>query len=312
MGMTSTVCPTLDGIAEKLEVCPLCGETEFKKLPTPGHWIGKDVFDSGDGIFGLCRCQSCSLAFVNPRPTQELLNAFYLSETYVCHSPEAGNARAAEFLLDRVAHYGPYQGKRFLDFGCGGGFLLRGAAAQWNAFGYDVGQRALASCQAQGLTATDNLNDFDSSSFDVVFLNHVFEHIAEQPDILRTCRRLLGKRGKLFIAVPNLAGMRARLSFHFLSRHFNIDERCRAFPIHLFYFTPRTLTQMLDKNGLHVVALETFGFGMDEFVNRPDPTLTDKVATVRTNKHRTLKQIAKKTFFTAGLGENLLAIARPK
>jgi len=318
MATTSTIgtTTTAGGIAEMLSLCPLCAESSFKRLPTPGHWIGEDVFSAGEGVFGVCRCQSCSLSFINPRPTKDLLDAFYHGSTYVCHEAGSGDARASDFLLERVAHYGPYEGRRLLDFGCGGGFLLRGATeAHWDAFGFDVGPRALASCRSQGLTVTDNLKDYSSSSFDVMFLNHVFEHIADPPALLRTCRNLLRQSGKLFIAVPNLAGLRARLSLGFLSRNFNVDERCRAFPIHLFYFTPHTLKQMLEGNGLRVVAIETFGFGMEEFINRPDSDVKEEVmapSARKSQKDRGLKQIVKKAFFGAGLGENLLAIACPK
>lgn len=303
-----------DNFAEKLPACPLCSGLSFRKLPTPGHWIGEDIFSCGAGTFGLCRCHNCSLVFVNPRPTQTLLNAFYGGENYVCHSPDAGGGSTARFLLERVARYGPSHDKQFLDFGCGGGFLLRAALdAGWNAFGHDIGKRALASCKAQGLNVTDDLGQLGSGRFDVVFLNHVFEHVAEPQDLLSSCRQLLTRDGKLFIAVPNLAGLRAQLSFRFLSRHFNIDERHRAFPIHLFYYTPRTLVKVLEKSGLRVIGVETFGLGMDEFVNQPDAGTSGSRAEVspkRTSGGKALRQIIKKAFFGARLGENLLVIAQ--
>ena len=301
-----------NSFAERLLACPLCSGLSFRRLPTPGHWIGEDIFSGG--AFGLCRCQKCSLVFVNPRPTQARLNTFYGAENYVCHSPDAGGDKTARFLLERMAYYGPYQEMRFLDFGCGGGFLLRAAQdAGWSAFGHDIGKRALASCKAQGLNVTNDLGQLALGHFDVVFLNHVFEHIAEPQGLLLSCRQLLAKDGKLFISVPNLAGLRARLSFRFLSRNFNIDERHRAFPIHLFYFTPRTLVKTLEKNGLRVVAVETFGFGMDEFVNQPDASTNGSQVEADpklTNGGRVFKQLAKRIFCGARLGENLLVIAQ--
>jgi SAM-dependent methyltransferase len=254
------------------------------------------------------------MVFVNPRPTRELLNDFYGSENYVCHSPDAGGDKTAQFLLERVASYTQSLTKRFLDFGCGGGFLLRAALdAGWRASGYDIGKRALASCKAQRLNVTNNLAELEPGQFDVVFLNHVFEHVANPRELLSSLRRLLAKDGKLFIAVPNLAGLRAQLSFCFLSRHFNIDERHRAFPIHLFYYTPRTLVKALEKNGLRVTAVETFGLGLDEFVNRPEVSATGSHAGVdpsRINGRRAFRQMVKKAYFGAHLGENLLVIAQ--
>jgi 2-polyprenyl-3-methyl-5-hydroxy-6-metoxy-1,4-benzoquinol methylase len=306
-----------DDICEALQVCPLCAGRSFRRLETPGHWIGKEVFSRGAGTFRLQRCQSCSLALVNPRPTTALLNTFYDSDSYVCHRPGSGNLRTAQFLLECVARHGPYQGKRLLDYGCGGGFLLRAAGDnEWNAIGYDIGRRALAECHAQGLTATGNVAELSSSGFDVVLLNHVFEHLADPQIVLSQCRRLLNPKGKIFVVVPNLAGMRAKLSFPFLSRHFSVDERHRAFPIHLFYFTPRTLARMLERNGFRVSAVETFGLGLSEFINRPDGGAAgvdrdraSHASAVRPKRNRALRQIVKRTFYKAGLGENLLAVA---
>ena len=244
-----------------------------------------------------------------------LLSAFYGSNNYVCHGADAGSAATATFLLDCVARYGPYQSKRFLDFGCGGGFLLRAAIHDnWDAVGYDVGKRALAACNSQGLTATANIAELAPFSFDVVFLNHVFEHIAEPQTVLSQCRRVLNKKGKLFVVVPNLAGMRARLSFPLLSRRFSVDERHRAFPIHLFYFTPRTLSQTLEKHGFRVEAVETFGLGMDEFILRQNDRCDVPncgMRTAGTRKRGALRHIVKKKLFNAGLGENLMAVAHP-
>jgi 2-polyprenyl-3-methyl-5-hydroxy-6-metoxy-1,4-benzoquinol methylase len=303
-------------ISETVPACPLCCGTKFSPLSTPGHWIGKEIFSFRAGTFGLKRCQSCSLALVNPRPTIAILNSFYNSNNYACHRSGAGDMRTAQFLLECVAHHGPYQGRTFLDFGCGGGFLLRAASEEnWTAVGYDIGQRALDECRKQGLTAISNLAELQSSECDVVLLNHVFEHLTDPEIVLSECRRLLNRTGKLFVIVPNLAGIRAKLSFPFLSRHFNVDERHRAFPIHLFYFTPRTLSRMLEKNGFRISAIETFGIGMSEFMNRPDrgktrvSSTTSQTSTVEPRKSHALRQVIKQTFFKAGLGENLLAVA---
>jgi hypothetical protein len=90
-----------------------------------------------------------------------------------------------------------------------------------------------------------------------------------------------------------------------------VDERHRAFPIHLFYFTPRTLSRTLEKNGFRIAAVETFGFGMDEFINRPETECSGGMKKLASGRTRALRQLVKQTYFGLGLGENLLAVSQP-
>lgn len=306
------ISPDHAGGVETLLCCPLCSGTSFQKVPSPRRSIGTEIFGKAISSFGLQRCRSCSLSFVNPRPTAHLLSAFYGCDSYASHSRDAGDSREAQFLLECVARFGPYEGRQFLDFGCGGGFLLRAALkAQWNAYGYDVGERALASCRGQGLVVTNDLARLARSSFDVVFLNHVFEHIADPHAVLSACRGMLNQSGKLLIAVPNLVGMRARLSFGFLSKHLNVDERHRAFPIHLYYFTPQTLSRTLEKHGFRITALETFGVGLDTFFFRPGVNgHRTSAGPAAVKKGNGFRRSVKNALFRASLGENLLAVAQ--
>lgn len=301
---------------EQLSQCPACRGNALHKEVTPSRSIGKDVFGPVKAQLGLCRCGDCGLVFVNPRPARSLLDAFYSGDDYVCHGAQAGSSITANFLLEVARQHGPYPGRRFLDFGCGGGFLLAAAReAGWSATGFDVGERAVATCLAKGLSVVQDLKQLKRASFDVIFLNHVFEHIAEQQDVLWECHRLLATGGKLFIVVPNVAGLRARLSTALLSRYFDVDERHRAFPIHLFYFSPSTLTSTLQKAGFHVTAVETFGLGVEElFLSRQRNSARNvprHPLPQPPSKRSRFRQIAKKAFFGAKLGENLLAVAQP-
>lgn len=60
--------------------------------------------------------------------------------------------------------------------------------------------------------------DLKPGSFDVIFMNHVLEHIEEPVGLLESLRGLLAPQGRLFIEVPNVRSLRARLSMPTLSR----------------------------------------------------------------------------------------------
>nr|MBP6796758.1 hypothetical protein [Luteimonas sp.] len=67
-----------------LTTCPVCAGDRFETLPTPGRWIGPEVFEPLRGRIGMMDCRDCGLAFVNPRPSSERLGAFYSGNTYDC------------------------------------------------------------------------------------------------------------------------------------------------------------------------------------------------------------------------------------
>jgi 2-polyprenyl-3-methyl-5-hydroxy-6-metoxy-1,4-benzoquinol methylase len=148
-----------------------------------------------------------------------------------CHAPNehAGTRTEASFLLDRIERALPVPG-RLLDFCAGGGWLLQSARERgWQVVGYDVGSRSLAACRARGLEVTDRLETLPRGAFDAIVLHHVLEHLSEPAQMLLELCRLLSARGKLFIEVPNVQSLRARLSLPVLSRYASIDERYRAF-----------------------------------------------------------------------------------
>jgi SAM-dependent methyltransferase len=309
-----------DRATEQLSSCPLCGGASWKVLPLPGRWIGAEVFGDLQGRLGLVRCHSCQLVFANPRPTEGRLFTFYSGDTYSCHEA-TGSASAgakADLLLERIATCLPPNTPRtLLDYGAGGGgFLSHARDRGWEVRGFEPGKRGREACQRAGLDVTDNLEELPSGEFGLITLHHVFEHLANPIEALDGIRRLLAEDGRLFIEVPNARSLRARLALPFLSRQFNIDERYRAYPIHLMYYSDRTLRGMLGKARWTVAGTFTLGMGMDEFILHSEPgsrqaSCSNVARSVRPLPRRRLRHLLRDTFLRLGLGENLAALAYP-
>jgi SAM-dependent methyltransferase len=307
--------------AEILDRCPLCERSDSRRLRVPGRWIGLDVFGSLDGTLGVVRCNACQLVYANPRPSQNTLAEFYRRDDYGFHD-SAGSAATgarADFFLQRVLECLPAGAPRtLLDYGAGGGGFLQHACKRgWAVRGFEPAARGLATCRRAGLNATDRLEDLPSSSFGVVTLHHVVEHLSNATDVLRQIRRLLTPDGRLYVEVPNAHSLRARLALPYLSQRFQVDERYRAFPIHLLYYSPQTLGRQLVKAGWIVEKMFTIGLGVDEFVIRHQrvpalvdrPTLPPKASDKRPTSRRRWRHALRDRFLDACLGENLGAIA---
>jgi 2-polyprenyl-3-methyl-5-hydroxy-6-metoxy-1,4-benzoquinol methylase len=313
-----------------LASCPLCASRSLKRLTVPYHWINPSVFDARAKEFGLMRCAQCTFIFVNPRPSKAHLDRFYGGDEYDCHPANSATdiPDRAHFLLGRIAQYVPASpGAKLLDFGCGSGYFLKHAgAAGWDAIGFDIAAAALESCRKQNLRAESDLARLAGRQFDAILLNQVFEHIEEPGAALANAARLLTRSGRIFVIVPNASSLRAQLSAPVLSRHFGFDERYRAFPAHLSYFTPVTLPSILRKHGFHVERVETFGLGLDELLlieddesgsttSPPAPAPRDTegrrdLPTRLVKKGaRLFKDTVKDWLFGNGLGEYLMAVA---
>lgn len=278
---------------DSLRSCPLCQGRALEALPLPRRSVGGIFADAAtDRRLGLARCTSCGFEFVDPRPDDAALESFYRGHDYTAHEPvdDAAANRRARIQLDAIERaLGPVRGSAILDVGCGGGHFLELARGRGAVpCGLDVASHALAACARRGIEVKDRADALAGRRFDGVVMSHVLEHVANVRDALASCRRFVrhapgGGRGWVCIEVPNVESLRARLSTPLTRQQLGADERHRAFPIHLSYFSPRTLRRALADAGFEVVRLRTAGGGTSP---------------------------VKRLFHRALFGENLLAIAR--
>src|SRR5262249_20717718 len=75
------------------------------------------------------------------------------------------------------------------------------------------------------------------------------EHVDAPLDLLDKVKKVLAPGGRVFVSVPNIASLQARI---FRSRWFHLDPTR-----HMFHYTPETLTRLLEKAGFHVVRRTT-------------------------------------------------------
>jgi SAM-dependent methyltransferase len=215
---------------------------------------------------GLKRCAACGFELVEPRPSDLALAAFYAAQDDAAHEP-VDDAAARRRALGQLAAIdeagGKLEGSAVLDVGCGSGHLLAAARDRGaKVCGVDPAAHAHAACRRQGILVVPQLDELGTERFDGIVLSHVLEHV---PDVLATLAELherLRSDGWLCLEVPNRGSLRARLSPTAVTR-LGADERHRAFPIHLSYFTPETLGRALASTGFAVVAMTTSGLGLD-------------------------------------------------
>ena len=141
---------------------------------------------------------------------------------------------------------------RILDVGCGtGDFAVAATQAGYEVEATEISAQSASRPQERGLAV--HVGDLakihlPESSFDVIVLWHVLEHIQEPHEALEVVHALLKPDGKLVVAVPNTESVQAR---QFGPHWFHYDQ-----PRHLHNYDPGSLGFLLAKSKFdgHVVS----------------------------------------------------------
>ncbi len=136
---------------------------------------------------------------------------------------------------------------RVLDYGCSWGYgVWQFQRAGFEAIGFDISKpRALFGMEKLGakvISSQTELDSVPSSSFDVIFSNHVLEHLPHLFSVFKEFERLLKEDGLIIIFVPNCTGCEDRETFR-LKKVFAFGEK------HTMSFDERFFKTNLPKYG---------------------------------------------------------------
>lgn len=211
--------------------------------------------------FDLVECGTCGLAYLSNPPEPDDLAASYQQDTGYHNALTDPNSaqfatmsRVATTHLDFVRHHA--QGGRLLDVGCSTGLFLDKARAS----GFDVSGVEFSKGSADfarghfGLTVADgdiHAVDAADASFDIVTMFDVIEHVPDPSRDMAKAYAMLKPRGLFIVSTPNIDGLfpQASLKIAKLIDYWPHPEP----PHHLYQFSTRTLTAMLEKSGFSVV-----------------------------------------------------------
>jgi 2-polyprenyl-3-methyl-5-hydroxy-6-metoxy-1,4-benzoquinol methylase len=199
-------------------VCPYCG---------PGSPISR--LQRKKLIVDILQCDSCRLIFRWPTDTLEELDQHYDSQ-YAQEAPQVRLPEPRELPALFDADFAPLFGDlrykigvlravkpsgRVLDYGCSWGYatsLLRKTG--YDAIGFEISKpRAAYAREHLGVPVVDSLAELESlpgGSFDVIYSNHVLEHVPAIGKTLALFARLLRGDGVAFHILPNFTGKAAR------------------------------------------------------------------------------------------------------
>jgi 2-polyprenyl-3-methyl-5-hydroxy-6-metoxy-1,4-benzoquinol methylase len=237
--------------------CPTCGGTTRALETEKDHMT-------------LVRCGDCDLVYVNPTFDETHYREVYASAAYQEIVRDLGisshDYRVERFGQERVGLMAACLPKdrrpRYLDVGCSTGFVVEAAAGKgWEAVGIDLNPSAIEFGRSRGLDLRAvSLEEagFAPGSFDAVSLFDVIEHLFDPLRTLRAAIDLLAPGGILFLYVPNYdSASRLLMGTH---AHFIWPTH------HLNYYTPITLSALMERLGLTPELVVTEGLDVEDYL----------------------------------------------
>jgi 2-polyprenyl-3-methyl-5-hydroxy-6-metoxy-1,4-benzoquinol methylase len=204
-------------LAHRAPQCPYCAmNTPLRKMARKKLLL--DIFE----------CRNCLLIFRWPAETAEEFRRFYQQEYAEGAITELPAAQDLERLCAEGFRGGSLDlsGKiallrtlensgRVLDYGCSWGYgLYQLRTSGFDAVGYEISSPRAGYGRAQlGAEIMEDpaaLAELSDASFDVLFSNHVVEHLPALGETLDLFSRLLRRGGLAFIVLPNFTGKEAR------------------------------------------------------------------------------------------------------
>jgi SAM-dependent methyltransferase len=234
-------------------VCNLCGTSDARLL------FRKNATD-------FLQCRQCGLEWVHPLPDMAKMRELYSSPKYF-NTDDISQYGYSDYVrnkhlnvnlfnrrLDEILRHTDGRRGLLLDVGCATGVLLELARLRgWEVRGVDVSEYAtrIAREYYNLEIFTGELAEaaYPDEHFDVVVMDDLIEHVADPSALVQESHRILRTGGLLTLNTPNRAGL-----WHLLMGrrwfHYKQSE-------HTYFFSPRVISQLLDRHGYHVLDIDS-------------------------------------------------------
>ncbi|MCR9203303.1 MAG: methyltransferase domain-containing protein [Halobacteriovoraceae bacterium] len=222
--------------------CEICNSMSLEKIQYSGPQNPLNFKE-------IYVCQKCSFGKVDSPISQNELDEFYQNGHYwhdIKNTPEVlkhSEFQAKYRLLKAFSHYTQNFSPKVLDVGAGQGYIgkkLIKIAPQSVYFFLESDPSVHAKITEHNPRARPLSKS--ESGFDIIFLNHVVEHVIDPKSFLENFKNLLAPGGLIYIEVPNL--------------DFNYKDD--VFP-HTLFFHQRSLKLLGEKLGMTILEVDTFG-----------------------------------------------------
>lgn len=252
---------------------------------------------------GLVKSKSSKLVFMHRIPSAEELSEYY--NQYSRNVPESTiTTKRYNELLDQFEAYREHN--NILDVGCGDGhFLVEAQKRGWQVYGTEFTKESADIARKKGIHMRQgslNAKNFKNIQFDVITSFEVIEHINNPLEEMKEVSSLLKKGGLFYVTTPNFNALERR----FLGERYPII----AYPEHLIYFTPKTISRLMSKVGLSKKNILTTGLKLSSFKKEESRNSEKRIGGVKVSDENLRQNIEKSNLllFTKNVINKLLTL----
>ena len=222
-------------------------------LSNAKHFLNVKDYSVSQETFELLHDEELDMLITHPQPSLEKLPSYYESVDYISHTD--GNKSLFEkmyqfvktiALKNKLKLINSQSTKgRILDIGAGvGDFLNVSKNNGWETIGIEPSDKAKAIAKNKGVSFAESLSELESSSFDVITMWHVLEHVPDLENQIKELKRLIKPTGTVIIAVPNFKSYDAEYYGKFWAAY--------DIPIHLWHFSKTAIKKLFAKEDLEL------------------------------------------------------------
>lgn len=235
---------------ERLAACPGCGT---RRRP----WLLATV-ERMAVPHRTVLCRDCGLCYASPRMTRAALDAFYrdlywrMPDGVAAWGDERPRFARGESILAATRERIP-AGALVVEVGCGPGYnLVPFQRAGFRAVGFEPDARCAASARERFAldVRAGGADELVASGLraDLLVVAHVIEHLPDPRQFLAGARGVLAPGGVLLVEVPGLRNLDHPSYGGDLLSYLQVA--------HLYNFTQRTLTRLVEAAGFEVLAAD--------------------------------------------------------
>lgn len=217
-----------------------------------------------EGQFRYYRCTNCHLVNLDLKAglDQTQYTDQWVDPTDDRASRNRDNDATYEFIRREISTPG-----RLLDLGCGHGRLLyRARQDGWEVKGVELSPETAARVEAElrvpvaaGNFLEMQPSEEDLSSFDLVCLRHVLEHLPDSLLAMNKIRALLAPGGMVLLEMPNIEGIDTRLKRWMAGRGLHRKRYASDFVAgHCNEFCRESFEYLAAQTGFRLLRWETY------------------------------------------------------